>query len=306
MLGRDMAGSDHLIRAIDRVANIRIVAAVTTELTAEAVRRHQLSPAASCALGRALSSSLMLATLTKGDERVTLQIVGEGPLGSVTADANGQGEVRGYALHGTAGGSLPAGRPRIAELVGRRGILNVVRDLGLKELYQGQIPLVSGEIDADVEAYLRTSEQLPSALAAEVVLDDAGLICAAGAVLVQAMPDGNVEVVHAVQQALRSGRLYELLAAGERSAAALADTIYGVRPVEVLGGERPVRFQCRCSPERITGTLMLLNVGDLDEMIADPKPTEVVCNFCNTKYQIGRGELERIRAQVARGPRGSN
>jgi molecular chaperone Hsp33 len=301
-----MDGSDHLIRAIDRVANIRIVAAVTTQLAAEAARRHELSPAASVALGRALSSSLLLATLTKGQERVTLQIVGEGPLGSVTTDANGQGEVRGYVLHATAGGSLPAGRPRIAELVGRRGILNVVRDLGLKELYQGQIPLVSGEIDADVEAYLRTSEQVPSALAAEVVLDDAGHIRAAGAVLIQAMPDGDGEVVSAAQQALHAGKLYELLAAGERSAHALADAIYGIRPVEVLGGDRSVRFQCRCSAERIVGTLMLLSIGDLDEMIADPKPTEVVCNFCNTKYQVARNELERIRAQVARGPRGRN
>jgi molecular chaperone Hsp33 len=306
MLRGDMDGPDHLIRAIDRVANVRIVAVVTTQLAAEAARRHELSAGASCALGRALSSSLLLATLTKGHERVTLQLVGEGPIGSVTADANGNGEVRGYVLHQAAGGSLPPGRPRIVELLGKRGVLNVVRDLGLKELYQGQVPFVSGEVDEDVEAYLRTSEQVPSALGADVVLDDAGRIRAAGGVLVQTMPDGDPEIVRQVQHALRSGRLYELMEGGERSAGAIAQALYPARPIEILGDARPVRFECRCSPERIADTLMLLGTVDLDEMIADSKPTEIVCNFCNTKYQIDRSELERIRAQAAGGPRGSN
>jgi molecular chaperone Hsp33 len=250
---------------------------------------------------------LLLATLTKGRERVTLQIVGDGPLGSVTADATGAGDVRGYALHARpAGVTLAPGRPRLADVVGRRGVVNVTRDVGLKELYQGQIILPTGEIDEDVEAYLRTSEQVPSALGCDVVLDDAGQIVAAGGVLVQALPGGEPEVVHQAQQALRSGRLYELLASGTRSGKAIAEAIYTVAPLEVIGEERTVRFQCRCSPERIADMLTLLGTVDLDEMIADEKPTEVVCNFCNTRYVIGRAELERIRATAAGGPRGSN
>lgn len=302
MLGCEMDFPDRLVRAIDRERNVRVAAAVTTHLVADAARRHQLTPATSYAVGRALSSGLLLATLTKGDERVTVQIIGDGPVGSITVDATGSGDVRGYALHAQAGAHLGP-QPRVADLVGRRGVVNVVRDLGLKELYQGQVALVTGEVDEDIEAYLRVSEQVPSALGCEVVLDDTGTIRGAGGVLVQALPGGEPDVVREVQHALRAGRLYEVLRDGV-SAEAVAERIYTLGPLEFIGDERPVRFACRCSPERIAEMLTLLGTVDLDEMIAEDKPAEVVCNFCNTRYQIGRAELQQIRARVA--PRESN
>ena len=297
--------SDRLVRAIDRERNIRIAATITTQLVGEAARRHELSPAASCAVGRALSAGALLATLTKGDERVTVQILGNGPLGSITVDANGSGDVRGYALHGGAAIDLGPQR-RIADLVGHSGVVNVVRDLGMKELYQGQVPLVTGEVDEDIEAYLRTSEQVPSALGCEVVLDEVGRVTAAGGILIQAMPGGEPDIVREAQHALRTGRLYEALRGGGLSAPDLAQRIYSAGPVEIVGEERVVRFRCRCTPERIGDMLALLGTGDLDEMIAEDKPAEVVCNYCNTRYQVARPELERIRADVAGRLRGSN
>jgi molecular chaperone Hsp33 len=297
MLECEMDVSDRLVRAIDRERNVRVAAAVTTRLVADAARRHQLSPAASNAVGRALSSGLLLATLTKGDERVTVQIIGDGPVGSITVDATGSGDVRGYALHGQAGADLGP-QPRVADLVGRRGVVNVVRDLGMRELYQGQVALVTGEVDEDIEAYLRVSEQVPSALGCDVVLDGAGAIQGAGGVLVQALPGGEPDVVREVQHALRTGRLYDVLRDGV-SAETLAERIYTLGPLEFIGDKRPVRFRCRCSPERIAEMLALLGTVDLDEMIAENKPAEVVCNYCNTRYQIGRAELEQIRARVA-------
>ncbi len=306
MLRGAMESADLLVRAISREAHVRVAAVITTGLVADAARRHQLSPAAACALGRALTSGLLMATLTKGEERVTLQLIGDGPLGSVTVDATGQGDVRGYALRPEAGPTLSPGRLQVGDTLGRRGVVNVLRDLGLKELYQGQTALVSGEIDEDVEAYLCTSEQVPSALGCDVVLDDKGAVVVAGGVLVQAMPGGDPEAVRHIQQALREGALYELLRDGERSAQGLAQRIYTTQPLELIGGERPVRFQCRCSAEKIASMLQLLGTVDLDEMIAEDKPAEVVCNYCNTRYQIGRSELERIRAEAAGRPRESN
>jgi len=181
-----------------------------------------------------------LATLTKGEERVTVQIKGDGPIGSITADANGHGQVRGYVANPTGGGSLPPGRPRLATVVGQRGIINVVRDLGLKELYQGQIPLVTGEIDEDVEAYLRVSEQVPSALGCEVVLDDHGAVVAAGGLLLQALPGGEADSLRETQHLLRTGRLYELLAAGERSGRPWRRR--STRPVGSSSSARRARF----------------------------------------------------------------
>jgi molecular chaperone Hsp33 len=297
-----MSSHDHLVRAIARESDLRIVAAVTTDLVTEGARRHQLSPAATCAVGRALTSGLLLATMTKGGERVTVQLVGDGPIGSITIDAT-DGNVRGYALHPDAGPAGATGRIAVVETLGKRGVVNVVRDLGLRELYQGQIPLVTGEVDEDVEAYLRTSEQVPSALGCEVVFDRNGQVQAAGGILVQALPGGDPDAVREMQHTLRTGGLYDLLACGERSARALAERLYP-QPIETIGEERRVRFQCRCSKERIRETFHLFTTVDLDEMIAEGKPSEVTCNFCNTRYQLSVEDLENIREDKA--PRESN
>ena len=297
---------DHLVRAIAREHAVRVVVAFTRDLVAEGAARHGLSPAATCALGRALTSGALLATLTKGPERVTLQLSGDGPIGTITVDANDDGAVRGYAQHPASGPMLPAGRSAVAETLGRHGVVNVLRDLGLKELYQGQVALVTGEIDEDVEAYLRTSEQVPSALGCEVVLDDAGRVEAAAGILVQAMPEGDPDSVREAQHALRTGRLRDLLVGGQRDARAIAEQIYVAEPLELVGEERTIRFQCRCSQERIGDMLKLLTTVDLDEMIAEGKPAEVTCNFCNTHYRVEPSELERIRASIAGGPRQSN
>jgi molecular chaperone Hsp33 len=306
MLKIAMPGSDHLVRAIARDNHLRVAAAITSDVVAEAQRRHQLSPIATIAVGRALSAGLLLATLTKGAERVTVQLVGDGPLGSVTVDAYGAGHARGYALHPDAGAAPGEGRPSTASAIGRHGVVNVLRDLGLKELYHGQVALVTGEVDEDIEAYLRASEQVPSALGCEVVLDSTGAVRAAGGVLIQALPGGAAEAISEAQHTLRTGALYELLAGDERSALRIGERIYTEQPIERVGETRAVRFQCQCSAERIAQTLALLGTVDLDEMIAENKPAEVTCNFCSTHYQMGRSDLERIRAQVAGGPRENN
>ena len=293
---------DHLVRAIDRERHIRVCAAMTTALVADAARRHTLTPIATRAVGRALTAGVMLATLTKGEERVTVQLIGDGPIGSITVDASGNGDVRGYALHPEAGADFGPER-LVADVVGRKGALNVLRDLGLKELYQGQVALVTGEVDEDIEAYLRTSEQVPSALACDVLVEGGRVVAAAG-VLVQAMPGGEPDVVREVQHSLRTGLLGELLGEGVRSAKTIAERTWTLGPLEFVGGERSMRFQCRCSPERIAEMLALLGTVDLDEMIAEDKPAEVVCNYCSTRYQVHRPELEKIRARVA--PRESN
>jgi molecular chaperone Hsp33 len=286
---------DHLIRGVGRNSTLRVAAVVTTGVATEAAQRHGLSPSATCAVGRALTSGLLLATMTKGGERVTVQLVGDGPIRPITVDAT-DGDVRGYAANPVVPGTL-----KVAETLGRRGVVNVLRDLGLRERYQGQISLVTGEIDEDLEAYLRTSEQVPSALGCEVILDEAGAVLAAGGVLVQSLPEGDPDSVREVQHAMRTGLLRELLNSGVTSPVELARKVTGLDDFEVLGQDRPVQFHCRCSRDRIESMLGLLSSVDLDEMIADDKPAEITCNFCNTVYRVERGELERIR-----GPRQAN
>jgi molecular chaperone Hsp33 len=307
--------SDLLVRGIDRAAGLRVVVAVTTDLVREAARRHGAEGLGACALGRALTSSLLLATLTKGDERVTLQLQGDGPVGGITADATA-GEVRGYLTHADRARRPCDGRGRVVEVLGRHGVVNVLRDLGLKERYQGQIALITGEVDEDVEGYLRTSEQVPSALGCDVVVEGGEVIAAAG-VLVQALPEeiaGHAasmpseprgeSPVRAAQHALRIGVLWEALQRGGASPRQLAETIYG-GPLEFLD-ERQLRFACRCSRDKVEESMTLLGTVDLDEMIAEDGQAEVTCNFCNTRYLIDREGLERIRDVVAKGPRERN
>jgi molecular chaperone Hsp33 len=294
---------DHLIRAVARQAGVRVACTVSTAVVADGARRHGLTPAATCAVGKALTSGLLLATMTKGGERVTVQVLGNGPIGSITVDAT-DGDVRGYAAHPEAGASIvPNGS--VAALVGKSGMVSVLRDLGLRELYQGQVALTTGEIDEDLEAYLRISEQMPSALGCEVVLDGTRVV-AAGGILVQALPGGDPESVRPVQHALRTGKLHELLRSGISDPRELATQLYPSEALEVIGDERHVRFQCRCSQERIGEMLRLLGTVDLDEMIADDKPAEVTCNFCNTRYEVPKSQLEKLRAEAAGRPRQKN
>ena len=240
------AATDLLVRAIAPTDELRIIAAVTTEVVRDAARRHQTSPPASAAIGRALTSGLLLATMTKGIERVTVQLVGDGPIGSVTVDANAAGDVRGFVRHPQARSDTRRIRAFLGDALGRDGVVNVTRDLGLRELYQGQVALTTGEIDEDVEAYLRISEQVPSALGCEVILDEEGQVVRAGGVLVQALPGGEPEAVREVQHLLRTGALYDLLVAGEVSAHELCERFSPSQPIEFLD-DRAVRFQCRCS-----------------------------------------------------------
>jgi molecular chaperone Hsp33 len=297
------ASSELLIRAIAPTDELRIAAVITTEVVREAARRHELSPLATVAMGRALTSGLLLATMTKGEERVTLQLVGNGPLGSITVDADAHGDVRGYVKHTSIGGSVSSSRTPIGAALGRDGVVNLTRDLGLRELYQGQVELTNGEVDEDVEAYLRISEQVPSALSCEVLLDEDGHVLRAAGLLIQALPGGTADVITLAQHRLRTGALHALLRQGDIEAQAIIEALTPSEPVEMLSN-RAVRFQCRCSEERIRTTLQLLTITDLDEMIAEGKPAEVICNFCNQRYEIGLEELERLRTE--REPREAN
>ena len=299
---------DQLVRALLDPPRVRVVAALTTDTVREAVRRHGTVGAATVALGRALTSGALLATLTKGDERVTLQIAGDGPITQISVDANDEGHVRGYlSPHGVAVALGKQRRPSIAPAIGR-GTIMVMRDLGLKEQYRGTASIVTGEIDEDVEAYLRQSEQLDSALGCEVIVDDFGAVVRAGGVLVQAMPGGEPELIRDVQHQLRTGVLYRSLAGAEAPADAegIARAVLDNLALDFLE-QRPLQFKCRCSAERATQMLALLDLDEIEDMIKREGQAEITCNFCSERYLIDKSSLEAVRNYIAqRGPREKN
>ncbi len=281
----------------------RVVAVTSTEVAREAARRHSAVGAAAVALGRGLTAGLMLATLTKDDERVTLQVLGDGPLGSLTVDASAAGTARGYVKNPSLGlpGPGPDQRLALAPAVGRSGLVSVVRDLGLRDTFGGQTPIVSGEVDEDVEHYLNTSEQVDSALACDALVDESGHLVAAAGILVQALP-GSVAgpQVEAARAHLRGGALTRSVARGGAGdldgliAEVLGPALGHVQLLNV----RQVRFHCPCSRTRAGASLSLLGPAELGQMILVDGRAEVTCNFCGARYQFTEADLENIRREL--------
>jgi molecular chaperone Hsp33 len=302
---------DELVRALIRGGTLRVITTVTTDLLREAARRHEAHGDTVLALGRVSAAALLLATHGKDNQRVTLQVHGDGPLGTVTADALAWGGVRMYATSPTAGIAAqatqaassprpPGGRPSTAPALGREGTLNVIRDLGMRERYRAQIAVVSGEVDEDVEAYLRASEQIDSAIGCDVVVTDAGAQAAAG-ILIQALPGAGSDAqafLRSLQAKLAAGVLYAALLAGETSALALARVVLGAdEAIEVIDRRAP-RFHCPCSRERVTGMLAMLGRTELASMMAEDRSAEIVCNFCRERYEVPHEELMRIAGSI--------
>ena len=299
---------DRLVRGVVGDGAARVVAVVATGLVREAIRRHAAVGAGVVAMGRAAVAGLLLATLTKDDERVTLQILGDGPLGAVTVDASSSGTARVFVAHPRASllPSPPPGvRPSVGQAVGRTGLVNVLRDLGPGTDFSGQTGLVDGEVDTDIEDYLMRSEQIESALACETWLDGAGHVRAAVGILVQALPNGEgAALVARARERLRAGVLTALSAQPGADEVdpelvmitALAEDVPTLR----LLGENSVRFHCPCSRARAASTLALLGEEDLLALIQEEGQADVTCEFCREHYAFTDASLEEIRHGVRR------
>jgi molecular chaperone Hsp33 len=298
--GRD---EDEIIRCTVGGGAARIVAVTATGVAREAIRRHEATGASAVALARGLTAGLLLATLTKDEECVTLQLLGDGPLGGVTVDATAAGTARAYVKNVGAGPAAPTDRPRLAAALGASGVVSVIRDVGLRETFRGQTSFASGEIDEDCERYLTASEQIESALRCETVLAPDGTVAFAAGLLVQALPGGRgAAIVAAARERLAAGALRAAMAAPAASSSdvgALVESSLG----EAIGAwhaldARPVRFQCPCSRERAGASLALLGAAELADMILEDGGAEVICNFCRARHDFDEAELERIRRDV--------
>lgn len=302
-----MTSKDEIVRCIAAGSTVRVIAAVTTATAREAARRHDAAGNAAIALARGATAGLLLATLTKDEERLTLQVLGDGPLGGVTVDARSSGGVRAYLKNPSAKlplvGRAAAGRPTLGPAIGRNGLVSVIRDLGLRDTFSGQTSMVSGEIDADVEHYLNVSEQIDSALGCEASFSEldggASEVAFAGGVLIQALPGGQgTAVVERARERLRDGALLRAIGDDTLVAESLARAVLGddVPDLQVLDA-RPVHFECQCSRERAIDSLSLLGNTELAAMIIEDGKADVTCNFCRERYEFSETELETIRRE---------
>lgn len=291
-----------LLRFISKDGCFRLVSCVNTSVVREVVRRHGLSGLAAAALGRTLTAAQLLATLTKGNERVTLQLVGSGPLRGVVADAWSSGKVRGYVHEPVVVHHRGRGRPRVSRVLGRQGSVTVFRDLGLKEVYQGTGSLIQGEVDEDVEGYLRQSEQIPTALGCEVLLGDAAEVLASVGLMVQSMPgtrEQEGDPVREAQHFLRTGGLRRAIERGTLDPALLAAEVVSGHEIRELS-RTTLSFSCLCSKERVARALLTLGPAELKEMIEEDGGAELSCHFCGTVYRAAGDELQGLLDEIPR------
>lgn len=287
---------------------LRVLAAVTTDLVLEACARHELRGLDAIALGRALTAGCLLTTLTKlADERLRIDLrgsggVGDGEGGGLLVDAHGDGSVRGCLRRGLGDSPLRAtlerasGRLPLSPFLGRRGALTVTRDLGPGSRYQGTVELVAGEVDVDLEHYLNVSEQIPSLLRCDVVLDGAGGVARAGGLLCQAFPGGDHSVLAPLRARLADEALATLLLQ-PREPHELVRFVLGGDDFEDMG-QSPLQFRCTCNPSVARDIVAILGADDVDALAGERDITEVRCSYCGERYFLAADDLRALAAEL--------
>lgn len=286
--------NDYIIRATAANDQIRAFAAVTTEMVETAREHHNTSPVATAALGRLLTAGAMMGSMMKGEKDVlTLQIKAGGPLQGITVTADSQGNVKGYV--GNPDVCIPAnskGKLDVAGAVGP-GFLTVIKDMGLKEPYSGQVMLQTCEIAEDLTYYFATSEQVPSAVGLGVLMNKNNTVRQAGGFIVQLMPFAEEDVISKLEQNVQKiNSVTNLLDEGHTPESLLEKVLEGF---DVQINEKmDTRFHCNCSKERVAKALISIGRKELNEMIQEGKPIEMNCHFCNTNYNFTVEELKEI------------
>lgn len=283
--------NDYMVRIVAQETGIRGLACITTGLVAEARRRHHASPAATVAMGYGLTAVALLGALLKVQQRVALKVEANGPLQKLVAEGDSYGRVRGYVADPAL--NPPAVDPAdTARTLGNVGLLTVVKDLRLKELYESVVPLQTGRLDSDLVYYLTQSEQAPSLVEIGVKIAPDGTPVAAGGLLLSTLPGHDLAPLRGLAERLDDlAPLGELLAAAQTPETVLAQLL-GAIEYEVLE-DYPLRFECSCNWQRSEQALVAMGRDELLILIEEGQAV-VDCHFCHQRYIFGREALEMI------------
>jgi molecular chaperone Hsp33 len=286
------ASQDRIIRGTAMKGKVRAFA-VDVKNTLEQLRqRHDTFPVVTAALGRTLAAAAMMGASLKGEEKLTVQVKGDGPVGQIVVDANAKGELRGYVHEPHI--DLPPnefGKLDVAGAVGREGHIYIIKDLGLKEPYRGSTPIVSGELGEDFTYYFAKSEQTPSAVALGVLVDTDYSVKAAGGFIIQLLPGLSDEEITVIEEQLNKlPAISKLLDQALSLEEILHKVLKDINIMETI----PAQFRCKCSRNRVEQTLISLGKHELEQIIETDKQAEVVCHFCNEKYQLEEHELKAL------------
>ena len=285
---------DYIVRATAADHQLRAFAVTSKDIVEKAREIHNTSPVATAAIGRLLTAASMMGSMMKGEKDVlTLQIESGGPIGGITVTADSNADVKGYVNNPNV--ILPPNAQGKLDVSGALGpgFLNVIKDIGLREPYNGQTHLVSGEIAEDLTYYFATSEQVPSSVGLGVLMDKDNHVRQAGGFIIQVMPDTDDEVIDKLEA--RLGEVHsvtEMLDKGMTPEDILNYVLEGM-DVEILETV-PTQYKCDCSFERVSKVIASLGKKELQEMIDDGKPVEVNCQFCGSHYKFDTEQLKEF------------
>lgn len=290
--------SDYLVRALAFEGSVRAFAARTTDTVGEGQRRHGTWPTASAALGRSMTAALMMGAMLKGEDKITVKIEGNGPIGPMIIDSNAKGEVRGYVTNPQIHFDLNEhGKLDVRRAVGTEGTLTMVKDLGLRDFFTGQVPIVSGEIAEDFTYYFAVSEQVPSSVGLGVLVNPDNTILAAGGFIIQLMPGTDDETITEIEKHLSNMEPVSKLIERGLTPEEILFEILGKENVQILDSS-PVSFECNCSKERFGSSIITLGEKEIREMIEEDGGAEAHCHFCMEKYQYSVAELESFIDEI--------
>lgn len=285
--------TDILERVISTSGNVRGIACNTTDLVAEACRRHDVGPTAAAALGRALTGAILLAALLKEKQSVTLRFEGNGPLGKIVTEAGYDGWARGYVGYPHADVPLNKGVIDVASGIGKAGFLTVIKNIRRDKHYQGIIQLQTSEIAEDIARYLADSEQTPSALSLGVQLEPDGTITAAGGFLVQSLPPADEQLIAELEHQISAmPPVTSLLIGGEQPAALLSALFANIGHKKLASS--PLSYTCSCSRNKMEQALFSLDQEDLTHLLNTTEGTDVQCEFCRDCFHFSHDDLQKM------------
>lgn len=284
---------DYIVRATAANGQVRAFAATTRQVVETAREHHNTSPVATAALGRLLTAGAMMGSMMKNDtDMLTIQIRGDGPLGGITVTADSHANVKGYVNNPDVVLPPKNGKLDVGGAVGI-GLIQVIKDLGLKEPYSGQTILVTSEIAEDLTYYFANSEQVPSSVGLGVLMEKDNTVKCAGGFIIQMMPFATDETISQIEENLKHVTSVTNLLEQGYTPEHLLETLLGNVGLEITD-TIPTQFYCNCSKERVEQAVVSVGKKDIQEMIDEGKPIEVKCFFCNTAYQYTVEELKQI------------
>lgn len=261
--------SDYLLKSICYDGQVRVYTIDATKTVREAQQRHDTWSSSSAALGRTMVGALLLGATLKGEEKITVKVEGNGPVGHIVVDSNGKGEVKGYIANPKV--SLPpneSGKIDVRGAVGTQGSLTVTKDLGMKAAFSGQVPLVSGELGEDFTYYMANSEQTPAAFGLSVLIDTDDSVKIAGGFMIQVMPDATDETITKLEQSIASIPMVSHLMENGETPEEILERLVGVGNAKILE-KMPIAFKCDCSKDRFSRAIIALGSKEIDDMITE-------------------------------------